>query len=247
MRVRWKYINPFHIGVLTLGLGLAWVSDAGATPISGAAPLEAEHSPSSAEELDLAPELIEDSPLLQRWLQEIPDVQSEIRTDPSFRTRLRLGYSYFPSTDDASGISVGVEDVFVDRSPLTVSADYQTSFNGEREAYGADLRYYLLPLGGYVNLAPVVGYRSVQGEHYDTDGVNLGVRLLLSLSRTGAADIALTQSWVAPGSDQEVGLTTLSLGYAIAPNLRISTDLQQQNAPQQKDNRVGVSLEWMFR
>lgn len=214
------------------------------TAQTSADPAEAPQHPE--EQLDLAPEVIQDSPVLQRWLQDVPDVLSEIRNDPSFRTRIRLGYSNFPSSNDASGINVGIEDVFVDRTPLTLSADYQTSFNGKRQAYGADLRYYVLPLGSSINVAPVLGYRSVQGDRYHIDGVNVGLRLLLELSRTGAADIAITQSWVNPGSDEEVGITSLSFGYALTHNLRITTDLQQQNAPRQKDNRAGIGLEWML-
>ena len=41
------------------------------------------------------------------------------------------------------------------------------------------------------------------------------------------------------------GVSTLSVGYALIKNLRISTDLQQQNSRAQKDNRVGLYLEWM--
>jgi hypothetical protein len=197
--------------------------------------------------LDLDPQILENSPVLQRWTEEIPDVLSEIRNDPSFRTRLRVGYSQFPSSDQAGGIHLGVEDVFIGRSHLTVSADYQAALQGAREAYGSELRYYALPLGSSVNIAPVVGYRRVEGDSYSTDGVNVGLRLQLQLSRTGAADMALTQSWVNPGSDsEEVGLTTLTFGYAVTDHLRLSTDLQKQNAPQQKDSRVGIGLEWML-
>lgn len=202
--------------------------------------------PEAQTELDLDPTLIERSPTLQRWLEEVPDLQSDIRHDPSFRTRLRLGYSQFPSTDHAAGLHVGVEDIFIDRSGFTVSADYQTAFDGEREAYGSDLRYYVLPLGDYVNLAPVVGYRSIAGEDYQTDGVNVGFRVLVIPSRTGAADLSFTQTWVAPGSEQEVGVSTLTVGYAITNQLRVAADVQKQNAPQAKDSRVGIGLEWMF-
>jgi hypothetical protein len=200
---------------------------------------------SAAEELDLSPEIIENSPVLQRWLEEVPNVLEEIRNDPSFRTRLRLGYSQFPSTDQAGGFNVGVEDVFIGRSGFTVSGDYQASFNGDREAFGADLRYYVLPLGSYVNVAPVVGYRNLETGDYSTDGVNVGARLLLVLSRTGAADVSLTQSFVSPGSSEEVGITTLSFGYAVTRNLRLSTDIQKQNSREEKDSRVGIVLEWM--
>jgi len=198
-----------------------------------------------AQQLDLSPEIIENSPVLQRWLRQVPNVLEEIRNEPSFRTRLRLGYSQFPSTGQAAGFNVGVEDVFIGRSGLTVSGDYQRSFNGDRESFGTDLRYYVLPLGGYVNVAPQVGYRNLTTGNFSTDGVNVGARLMLALSRTGAADASLTQSFVSPGSNDEVGITTLSFGYAVTRNLRVSTDIQKQNSKEDKDSRVGIVLEWM--
>jgi hypothetical protein len=68
---------------------------------------------------------------------------------------------------------------------------------------------------------------------------------MLALSRTGAADVSLTQSFVSPGSNEEVGITTLSVGYAVTQNLRLSTDIQKQNSKEDKDSRVGIVLEWM--
>jgi hypothetical protein len=199
----------------------------------------------ATEPLDLSPEIIQNSPVLQRWLKKVPNVLEEIRRDPSFSTRVRLGYSQFPSTDDASGFNVGVEDVFVGRTGLTVSGDYQASFNGDRKAGGADLRYYVLPLGSYVNIAPQVGYRYVETGNFSTDGVNVGARLMLALSRTGAADISITQSFISPGSNEEVGITSLSVGYAVTRNIRLATDIQKQNSREEKDSRVGIVLEWM--
>ncbi|MBW4694781.1 MAG: hypothetical protein KME27_23780 [Lyngbya sp. HA4199-MV5] len=196
--------------------------------------------------LDLDPRLIESSPVLQRWLKQVPDVLADIKRDPSFRTRLRVGYVQFPSSKNASGLNVGIEDIFVGRSGLTLSADYQTAFNGQRTAWGGDLRYYIRPLGSVINVAPVLGYRHLETTRYNTEGIHVGVRLLLVPSRTGAADLALTQSWVAPRSENEVGLTTLSLGYALTHNLRLSTDLQKQNSRVRSDSRVGINLEWMF-
>ena len=200
---------------------------------------------SASKELDLSPEVIKNSPVLQRWQQEMPNVLAEIRHDPSFRTRLRLGYSQFPSTGQASGWNAGVEDIFLGQTGLTVSGDYQATFAGDRTAWGADLRYYVRPLGSNINVAPVVGYRNLKTQRYSTEGVNVGVKLLLVPSRTGAADISLTQTWVAPGTNSEVGLTTLSVGYAFTRNLRLATDIQKQNAREAKDSRVGIVLEWM--
>lgn len=223
----------------SMTVGETQVSQTAPTPQPQATPKPA------VEQLDLKPEIIENSPVLQRWLREVPNVLEEIRNDPSFRTRLRLGYSQFPSTGQAGGFNVGVEDVFIGRTGLTVSGDYQRSFNGNREDYGADLRYYVLPLGSYVNIAPQVGYRNLTTGNFSTDGVNVGARLMVALSRTGAADVSLTQSFVSPGSNEEVGITTLSVGYAVTRNLRLSTDIQKQNSREDKDSRVGIVLEWM--
>jgi hypothetical protein len=200
----------------------------------------------TAEDLNLDPALLEESPVLQRWLNEVPDVRSDIRHDPSFRTRLRLGYVHFPDADAASGLLVGVEDVFVGRTGITLSADYQTAFAAVQESYGADVRYYLLPLGGYVNIAPVLGYRSIQWADDRTDGVNIGIRVLLVPSRTGAADLAFTQTWVAPGTKETMSLSTLSAAYAVTRHVRLSTEVQVQHQSSETNGRLGIGVEWMF-
>ncbi len=197
--------------------------------------------------LDIPPKIIRESPVLQKWLREEPNVLEDIRNDPGFRTRLRLGLVTFPSTDDAVGIEIGIEDIFIDRTGLTISTDYQTAFNGDRTSLGADLHYFLLPLGSYVNLAPLVGYRYVQSNDFNTDGVNLGVRLMLALSRTGAGDISISQSFISPGSSEEVGITSVSVGYAVTSKLRIASELELQNSPENEDTRFGINLEWLFR
>jgi len=178
---------------------------------------------------------IENSPVLQRWQRQVPNVLENIKNDPSFRTRWRLGYSRF---SHGNGANIGIEDVFIGKTRLTASGDYQWAFNGDYQSYGADLHYYLRPLGSYVNIAPLVGYRHLQNGDYSTDGVNVGAIAKLVLSRGGAADITLSQSWVAPGTAKEVRLTTLSFGYAVTRNLRLPTDIQKQNSRRSKDSRV---------
>lgn len=195
--------------------------------------------------LDIPQETIESSPVLQRWLQETPDISLDIDRDPAFSTRLRLGYSLYPSNNNSSGIIVGVEDIFVDRTKLTFSADYSTNFDGERTSIGGAFNYYLFNLGNYINIAPVVGYRYLQTGDFDTNGVNLGIKLKLSLSRTGAADLSLTQSFISPTGDEEVGITNLSVGYAITPHLRLATDIEKENSRAKKDSRVSILLEWI--
>ncbi|NMG07860.1 hypothetical protein [Brasilonema sp. UFV-L1] len=198
----------------------------------------------SAQDLDLSPEIIKNSPVLQRWQRQVPNVLEDIKNDPSFPTKVRLGYSYF-SSKQAFGLNISVQDIFIGRSGLTLSGEYQAAFNGQREVYGADLHYYLRPLGSYINIAPVVGYRHLEINSDSTDGVSLGAKLLLVLSRGGAADISLTQSWIALGTGEEVGFTTISFSYALTRHLRISTEIQQQNTRQDKDTRLGMNVEWI--
>lgn len=192
------------------------------------------------------PDLLETSPVFQQWNKEVPNVLESIKRDPAFRTRARLGLSYFPSTFDSLGWNVGIEDVFIGKTGLTVSGDYQATFTGDRQAGGAELRYYLLPLGGYFNIAPVLGYRYLETPRYITDGLNVGAKFQAVLSRTGGADIAFTQTWVDPRQSEEVGISKFSFGYALTRNIRLSTDIEKQNSKQKKDTRFGISLEWMF-
>jgi hypothetical protein len=66
------------------------------------------------------------------------------------------------------------------------------------------------------------------------------------IESSGAADFSLSQSFISPGSNEEVGITNLSVGYAVAPQLRLSTEIEKQNSRQDHDSRVGINLEWMF-
>lgn len=229
-----KYqIFGYLLGAMTALLATAAYAD---TPDVGKA--------NSNAPLNLTPEVIEQSPVLQRWLEAIPDVQADIRNDPSFITRVQAGYSYFPSSDGTGGFILGVEDWFVGDTPLTVSADYQQNFRGDRQAYGTDLHYYVLPLGGYFNVAPTLGYRYASAaDDYQVSGANVGVRLRVVPTRTGAADLTLDQSWVV-GDSERLSITHLNVGYAINQNLRLSTDLEWQRTADEGDSRVGINLEW---
>ena len=238
-----KCLSRYHALTVTLVL---WGMGNGICPLSvKSEPAKPPNQTQLTEDsLDLSPEIMENSPVLQRWHKEVPDLLEEIKNDPSFRTRIRLGYNQFPSSNNTSGLGIGIEDLFIGKSSLTLSGDYETSFSN-RQSGGVNANYYLLPLGSYINIAPVVGYRYIQTNDYHTQGMNVGAKIMLALSRSGAADLAFSQSFISPGSDNEVGISTLSVGYALSNNLRISTDLQQQNSRAQKDNQVGLYLEWM--
>ena len=196
-------------------------------------------------DIDISPEILNSSPVLQKWINGIPDVMSDIQNDPSFRTRIKFGYAQYPSTGQSGGFYGGVDDLFVGKSGLSVSANYDASSTGNRRTYGADAQYFLLPLGGYFNVTPLVGFRHLETDKYNRDGLNLGVKLILVPSRGGGGDISLSQSFVGLGGANETGLTSLSVGYALTNNLRISTDIQLQNAKENYDSRVGFGVEWM--
>jgi hypothetical protein len=204
-------------------------------------------SPAKIEDLDLAPAIINSSPVLQKWFKEVPDVGADINSDPSFRTRVKVGYGQYPSTNQIGGFYAGVEDVFIGKSGFAISANYDSGSGGanRRSSYGAAAQYYLLPLGGYINIAPTIGFQRLETDLYQRDGIDLGVKLVLVPARGGGGDITLSQSWLGFGSATETGLTKLSVGYAVTNNLRISTDIQQQNAPEKADSRVGIGIEWM--
>lgn len=211
-----------------------------------ASPTNAQEATDTREtnKIDISPEVIQGSPVLQEWLEEVPNVLEEIKHDPAFVTHFGFGYVTFPSTDDAKGINMEIEDIFIKRTGLTISADYQTAFNGNRNAAGADLHYFILPLGGYFNFAPLAGYRYVQSNDFSTDGIHIGVRLMLAFSRTGGGDISISQSFINPGGDEEVGITSLSVGYALTSHLRLSGDIERQNSLEDEDSRFGLNFEW---
>ena len=212
-----------------------------------ASPANAQDAINIEEEIDIPPAILKDSPVLQEWLEEIPNVLEDIKYDPAFTTLVRLGFTTFPSSNDAAGLNFAIEDIFIKRTGLTISADYQTAFNGDRNAIGIDLHYFLLPLGSYVNFAPLVGYRYVQSNDFFTDGVHLGIRLMIALSRTGGGDISVSQSFINPGGSEEVGITSFSAGYAVTPHLRLSGDIERQNSVENGDTRIGLNLEWLVR
>lgn len=200
-------------------------------------------------ELELPPDTVENSPVLQEWLQETPDVLSTIHHEPSFPARLQVGYALFPSSRDEQGLAIGIEDVFVGDLPLTVNVDYVANFDGEdqdREAYGAHLRYYVLPLGSYVNMAPIVGYRHVEAVDYRESGVQVGFQVKVVPSRGGGADFAYTQTWVSPTDNDAVMITQLEFGYGLTERLRLATDVEWQFAPGATDSRLGIGLDWML-
>jgi hypothetical protein len=199
---------------------------------------------SAAKDLNLPPTIV--SPTLEKWHNQIPNVKTDIATDPAFRTRLRLGYESFGDrSTNPTGWQLGLEDLRLGTSRATFNAHYRSNSTGRDRDLGADVNYSLMPLGKKFQLAPTIGYRHLAIENNATTGLNLGLRTRLILSRRSGADITFDQSWVAPGSDRETGLSRLSFGYAITKNMRIATDWQRQRSSRRKDDRFGLAVEWM--
>lgn len=193
-----------------------------------------------ANDLEIDRQVVESSPVLQRWLENPPDLLEDIYNIPSFNTKLQLGIT---SRDNSLGIETGVSDVFVGRSPLTLNAGYQTELSGRESELNADLRYYLLPLGSYWNVSPVVGYRQLnQFNRPQISGLDVGVQGILVLS-PHSSEIRLSHTFTAPNTDLELSKTILSTSYAITSNLRLGTKIEWRRSPIIFDSRVGFLLE----
>ena len=135
-------LNAWQLTRLTLAIANPVLNPFDPTPFpsvsSRVLPEETQQSQISVEdranELEIDREILEGSPVLQEWLQDVPDVMEEIRHDRSFRTRVRFGYSQFSSTDDEEGFHVGIEDIFIGETGLTVSGEYQQTFDERYQA-----------------------------------------------------------------------------------------------------------------
>jgi hypothetical protein len=198
----------------------------------------------AAADLQLNREIIESSPVLQRWLVDPPNVLSDIYNTPSFSTKLHLGLT---ARDNSLGFDVGIEDIFLGRSPFTISSSYQQELNGRERSLDANLRYYILPLGSYFNLAPQVGYRYLDlFDQQAVSGLDLGLQGILVLS-PHSADLRLSHTIAVPSTNQETSITTLSAGYAITKGLSLGSNIQWRRSPVRADSRVGFLLEWILR
>ena len=191
--------------------------------------------------IDIPPQ-IRDSPTLQKWLNQTPDIRREIANDPSFRTRLQVGYSRFTQSN-TNAVTIGLEDLYLGSTPITLSSHF--SSGGTVTSFGVDAQAYLLPLGGYINIAPVVGWRSFSTANTQNQGLNIGAKLMLIPSRGGGADVALQQTWTNVGSDREVGIGRVSVGYAVAPQLRLATTIERWQGRAVSETRGSLLLEWM--
>ncbi len=178
----------------------------------------------------------QESPLLQRWLQNPPNLLEEIENSPSFATKARISIS---GKDNNLGFDLGLEDIFLSNTKLTLSAGYQQEFDGKDQHYYSNLRYYVFPLGSYINFAPQLGYRRV----FDANGLDLGLQLVFALSPQ-SADLRLEQVFTAPGTPEEVSTTSLSTSYALQRQLFFHSGIQWRRSFTRSDSVVRLGLEW---
>ena len=192
--------------------------------------------------LDLAldGQIVEDSPVLRRWLQGPPDLLEEIRDTPVLPTRLQAGF------ESASEWRISLQDLRLgDR--LTLSGDYrQSSENPEIRQYGSEVRYFLAPMGSRLNLAPQLGYRALEQENRRLSGVSYGAFAVLALA-PGAADLTGSYTWVAPQEPEEgqATLAEITAAYAISPSLRLAARYSLRYSTLARESSFGVGLEWI--
>ena len=84
----WHPTTPYTLRLVRTTLPLA---NRGSNLVAQITQSQAQPLPNNS--IDLSPELINGSPVLQKWLKGIPDVLDDIKNDPSFRTRVKVGYS----------------------------------------------------------------------------------------------------------------------------------------------------------
>jgi hypothetical protein len=208
--------------------------------ILGSASVAKAESPNSNLDLKLNQEIIENSPVLQRWLVNPPDILFDIKNTPSFNTKVRLGIT---SRDQSLGFDVGLQDLFLGNSPTTFSANFQREFGDRQTNLNADFRYYLLPMGGYFNITPLLGYRYMNFFGESVSGVDVGIEGILVLSPR-SSDLRLSHSFTSPLGDKETSITTLSTSYGLSNRLSLSSNIQWRRSPVGSDTRVGFYLEW---
>lgn len=185
--------------------------------------------------VELEASLVDQSPVLRRWLQQSPDVLHIIRHTPAVPMRLRLG-----AVSTRRG-SIAIEDIPL-TTQLTLSSDYQWEQDTTYE-YGVHLRYALMPRGDRVNIAPEIGYRNLNSPLGTSAGLSLGLTSSISLA-PGAADLVLSYRLLNPASADESTLVSATAAYNLGTSIRLATQYSWQNTPWERDHRVGLFLEW---
>ncbi|MEN9229829.1 MAG: hypothetical protein Q6L68_02890 [Thermostichus sp. DG02_5_bins_236] len=238
----------FPFGVLTLWAGIlcgwpAWANSSASMSEDGdpvPTTLSATQDSVSLSRLGLDGQIVEDSPVLRRWLQNPPNLLEEIRNTPVLPTRLQANF------ESSSHWRIGLQDLrLADR--LTLSGDYrQSADEPEDRQYGSEIRYFLAPIGSNFNLAPQLGYRALEQEDRSLSGMSYGAFAVLAFA-PGAADLTGSYSWILPREQQEgqATLAEVTAAYAISPSFRLSARYSLRHSTLTRESSLGFGVEWI--
>jgi hypothetical protein len=199
-----------------------------------ASPVWAEPS-TTALDLELDANLIQSSPVLQRWLEDPPDLLSEMQNTPVLPTRIQAAV-------ETSAWSIGLQDLRIGQR-LTLSGDYRQSFDDPEDyQLSSSLRYYLSPLGNRFNLAPQIGYAQVEQADRSLSGLQLGAFVVIALAPK-SADITLSYNWI-DSTNQSGTLAQITTAYALNASTRLAARYRWQNSTLSQDRNFAFVLEW---
>ncbi|MEN9203809.1 MAG: hypothetical protein Q6K80_07520 [Thermostichus sp. DG_1_6_bins_120] len=225
----------FGAGILLLG-GPVWANnpflstDVGGLPTTLAAALD----------LGLDGQIVEDSPVLRRWLQNPPNLLDEIRNTPVLPTRFQASF------ESSSHWRISLQDLRL-ANRLTLSGDYrQSAAEPENRQYGSEIRYFLAPMGSKFNLAPQLGYRVLEQKEHSLSGISYGAFAVLALA-PGAADLTGSYSWILTQQPQEeqATLTEVTAAYAISSSFRLSARYSLRHSTLTRESSLGFGVEWI--
>jgi hypothetical protein len=184
-------------------------------------------------ELNLPPAMVEESSLLQSWPIAIPDLREQIKNEPIFSPRIGVSLS-----DDQLGVNF--RRVNVPGTRWIIEGNYD-SINE-----GVSLDYYSRGLGHRLNIAPTIGYDSIEIEDRSRSGMSLGVKVLLFGAGDGG-DGSISHRFVNPGEgSKEMGITSLSFGYALTPGMRLATDFNFYRTIKHQEDQFKLNLEFLL-
>lgn len=190
----------------------------------------------TALDLELDANLIQSSPVLQRWLRDPPNLLDEIQNTPVLPTRIQAAV-------ETSAWSIGLQDLRIGQR-LTLSGDYRQSLDDPEDyQLSSSLRYYLSPLGSRFNLAPQIGYAQFEQSDRSLSGLQLGAFMVIALAPK-SADITLSYNWIDSANNQSATVAQVTSAYALNASTRLAARYRWQNSTLSQDRNFAFVLEW---
>ncbi|MEM9569059.1 MAG: hypothetical protein AAF974_12210 [Cyanobacteria bacterium P01_E01_bin.34] len=182
-------------------------------------------------------DVLDDSPVWERWRDDLPNVLDDIRNTPALPPRVRLGLA------SNREWQVGAEDITLyDRAFMR--GHYRAAFDEQSdEEYGVDVGYYLFPRGNHFNVSPLLGFRHLDLGDRINDGVNVGLVGTIALA-PGTADLAVSYSLLDPFAEDEATLGSVTAAYHLTRRLRLASQVNWRHSVGADDIAVGVFFEF---